>query len=100
MKAHLVRDVLAALSGALLSMVAGLAALRAAQRLKAAQDAEEMSRLRHDIRRALTVIQGEVELILSQDGVPADERQTSSQSILEEVRRVEELLNQTMLPTA
>jgi signal transduction histidine kinase len=67
--------------------------LEAAERQVAIEAQEHGLRdLRHDIRRSLTVVRGEVELILSQENVPPDERQASSQSIIQEVERVDDLL--------
>jgi hypothetical protein len=44
------------------------------------------------VRRSLTVIRGEVELILGQPDAPPDDRRTSSASVIEEVERVDALL--------
>jgi signal transduction histidine kinase len=48
--------------------------------------------LDHDLRGPLTVIRGEVELVLSQCDVTPDERQRSSASIIEQVVEIERLL--------
>jgi signal transduction histidine kinase len=53
---------------------------------------ERLSALRHDIRRSLTVIRGEVEVVLSAGDVPAVDRETSSVSVINEVEQVDELL--------
>jgi signal transduction histidine kinase len=48
--------------------------------------------LDHDLRGPLTVIRGEVELVLSQSDVPPDERQRSSTTVIEQVVEIERLL--------
>ena len=46
----------------------------------------------HAIRGPLTVILGEVELVLSDADVPADERRRSAASVVGAVRQVEQML--------
>lgn len=46
----------------------------------------------HAIRGPLTVVLGEVELVLSDADVPADERRRSVESVIGAVRQVEQLL--------
>lgn len=81
------------LLGVLVSEIAGPTAAAAERRALVQRQEEELSRLRHDVRRSLTVIRGEVELILSQADVPSEERQSSSESVFQEVERVDQLLS-------
>ena len=46
----------------------------------------------HALRGPLTVILGEVELVLSDADVPADERRRSAASVVGAVRQVEQML--------
>jgi hypothetical protein len=46
----------------------------------------------HDMRGSLTVILGEVELVLSDGDVPAGERRRSCESVVGAVRQVEQML--------
>jgi signal transduction histidine kinase len=46
----------------------------------------------HALRGPLTVILGEVELVLSEADVPAEERRRSAQSVVGAVRQVEQML--------
>ena len=46
----------------------------------------------HSMRGPLTVILGEIELVLSDDDVPAEERQRSAASVVAAVRQVEQML--------
>jgi signal transduction histidine kinase len=46
----------------------------------------------HALRGPLTVILGEVELVLSDADVPAEERQRSAASVVAAVRQVEQML--------
>ena len=48
----------------------------------------------HAIRGPLTVILGEIELVLSEADVPADERRRSAQSVTGAVRQIEQMLVQ------
>jgi signal transduction histidine kinase len=48
--------------------------------------------LDHDLRGPLTVIRGEVELVLSQPEVAPEERQQSSATVIEQVVEIERLL--------
>jgi signal transduction histidine kinase len=52
-----------------------------------------VSDLDHDLRGPLTVIRGEVELVLSQGDVAPDERQRSSATVIEQVVEIERLLD-------
>ena len=80
------------LLGLLAGVWAGGAATRAADRAAAQAQHERLGDLRHDVRRSLTIIRGEVEVILRQDGIAADERRASGDSVIQEVERVDELL--------
>ena len=46
----------------------------------------------HDMRGPLTVILGEIELVLSDADVPAEERQRSVESVMGAVRQIEQML--------
>jgi signal transduction histidine kinase len=46
----------------------------------------------HDMRGPLTVILGEIELVLSDADVPAEERERSVESVIGAVRQVEQML--------
>jgi signal transduction histidine kinase len=46
----------------------------------------------HDMRGPLTVILGEIELVLSDTDVPAEERQRSAESVIGAVRNIERML--------
>lgn len=48
--------------------------------------------LDHDLRMPMTIIRGEVELVLSQDDVAAEERRRSSLTVIDQVERLQELL--------
>jgi signal transduction histidine kinase len=48
----------------------------------------------HDIRGPLTVILGEIELVLSDADVPAEERRRSVESVIGAVRQMEHMLVQ------
>lgn len=48
--------------------------------------------LDHELRVPLTVVLGEVELVLSRDDVPPPERERSAQAVIDAVRRIEALL--------
>ena len=80
------------LVGVLVGALAGRRAAAAERHAAWEAQIENLSHLRHDLRRSLTIIRGEVELILSQDHVPAHERRCSSESIITEVERVDHLL--------
>jgi signal transduction histidine kinase len=46
----------------------------------------------HDMRGPLTVILGEIELVLSDADVPTEERRRSVQSVIGAVRQIEQML--------
>ena len=56
--------------------------------------AEMYAEFDHAIRRPLTVILGEIELVLSDPDVPADERRRSVESVTGAVRQIEQMLVQ------
>jgi signal transduction histidine kinase len=56
--------------------------------------AQMYSEFDHAIRGPLTVILGEIELVLSDPEVPADERRRSAQSVTAAVRQIEQMLIQ------
>lgn len=81
-----------ALVGILGGALAGRAA-HSAERRAAKREADQMlSDLAHDLRGPLTVIRGEVDLVLGRDGVDDEERGRSSAAVVDEVKRVEEIL--------
>lgn len=48
--------------------------------------------LAHDLRGPLTVIRGEVDLVLGREGVGDEERGRSGAAVVDEVKRVEEIM--------
>jgi signal transduction histidine kinase len=77
----------------LLGLVAGAlagGAVSAAERRTVLRAHEErIGNLDHDLRAPLTIIRGEIELVLGQDEVPLAERQRSCAAVIEEVERLE-----------
>lgn len=90
--ADLVLCTVVMLAGFLAGALAGRFAFAAERRVTDMAQEEALSDLRHDVRGSLSVIRGEVELVLSQGDVPDDARRTSGASVIEEVERVEEIL--------
>lgn len=84
--------------GGLLGFAAGLLAGRStsasAQQAESAEREEAMRALSHDLRGPLTVIRGEVELVLSQDDTEPEQRQRSSETVTQEVEKIESLVRQ------
>ena len=54
--------------------------------------AEMYDKFDHAMRGPLTVILGEIELVLSDPDVPADERRRSVESVTGAVRQIEQML--------
>lgn len=54
--------------------------------------AEMYSEFDHSLRGPLTVILGEVELVLSDADIPAEERRRSAASVVGAVRQIEQML--------
>jgi signal transduction histidine kinase len=48
--------------------------------------------LDHDLRTPMTIVRGEVELVLSQEDTPSTERGRSSAAIIERIEKLETLL--------
>jgi MFS family permease len=68
-------------------------AAHAAERRAARDEVEQMlGDLAHDLRGPLTVIRGEVELVLGREGADGEERGRSGAAVLGEVRRIEEIV--------
>ncbi len=80
------------LLGILAGALAGRSAAAAEQQDHRRQQSEHLHVLRHDLRRSLTIIRGEVELILSRDEAPAALRRSSTESIIAEVELIDHLL--------
>lgn len=87
-----------ALSGGaiLLGFIAGALAGRAsgaAERRAAREESEEsMRKLAHDLRGPMTVIRGEVELVLGRGDAPDAERRRSSETVVDELEKIERLI--------
>ena len=83
-----------ALAGVLGGALAGWAA-HAAERRAAKEEVEQtLGDLAHDLRGPLTVIRGEVELVLGQEGADAEERERSGAAVVEELEKMEEIVRQ------
>lgn len=80
------------LLGVLTGALAGRSAAAAEQQERRREQSEQLHMLRHDLRRSLTIIRGEAELILGRDDVPAALRRSSTESIIAEVELIDHLL--------
>ncbi len=69
--------------------LAGRAASVAERRAFARDYERQLDDLDHDLRGPMTIIRGEVELVLSQEDVSAEERERSSAAILEQLETLE-----------
>jgi signal transduction histidine kinase len=80
----------------LVGLVAGAFAGRAAsnveRRALREQYEQQFDDLDHDLRSPTTIIRGEIELVLSQENIPLEERGRSSASVIEQLERHESLL--------
>jgi MFS family permease len=82
----------AVLAGVLGGAFAGRAA-HAAERRAAREEVEQMlGDLAHDLRGPLTVIRGEVELVLGREDIGSEDRGRGSAAVLGELERVEEIV--------
>jgi signal transduction histidine kinase len=72
----------------------GIAAGAAIGGLLAVAQRRIIDDLDHDLRMPMTIIRGEVELVLSRDDVSASERERSSQAVIAETERLEQILRQ------
>ncbi|PLS86744.1 MAG: hypothetical protein CYG60_05620 [Actinobacteria bacterium] len=80
------------LAGSLIGAFAGGYA-HAAERRAARKDEERaLGDLAHDLRGQLTVIRGEVELVLAREDTEDGERTRSAESVLQELERIEEIV--------
>jgi signal transduction histidine kinase len=69
--------------------LAGGAASLAERRAVTREYDQRLDDLDHDLRAPMTIIRGEVELVLSQENVPVAERGRSSAAIVEQLERLE-----------
>ena len=79
-----------ALAGVLGGAFAGRAAYAAECRAAREEVEQMLGNLAHDLRGPLTVIRGEVELVLGQEEAGGEERRRSSVAVLGELERIEE----------
>jgi signal transduction histidine kinase len=75
-------------AGALTGRAASVAERRAITR----NYERQLNDLDHDLRSPMTIIRGEVELVLSQENVSSEERGRSSAAIIEQLEKLELLL--------
>jgi signal transduction histidine kinase len=71
---------------------AGRAASNAERRALTREYEQRFDDLDHDLRSPTTIIRGEVELVLSQEDIPVEERGRSSAAVIEQLERHESLL--------
>jgi signal transduction histidine kinase len=81
-----------ALTGLAAGAVAGCAASAVERRTLARRYEDRLADLDHDLRAPMTIIRGEVELVLATDEAPAGERERSSASVIEQVEALEAML--------
>jgi signal transduction histidine kinase len=74
--------------------LAGGAASAAERRTVTREYQQRLDDLDHDLRAPMTIIRGEVELVLNQDDVPIVERGRSCTTIIGELERLEHRLRQ------
>jgi signal transduction histidine kinase len=86
------------LAGLTAGALAGRAASAAERRAVVRGYEERLDDLDHDLRAPMTIIRGEVELVLSDEKVSAGERQRSSDTIIEQLERLERRLRQRYRP--
>ncbi len=77
---------------------AGGVAAATERRALAQEYEEQLHDLDHDLRGPLTIIRGEVELVLSQEDVPSSERGRSTAAIVGQLERLEQRLRQGYRP--
>jgi MFS family permease len=87
------------LLGAAAGALAGGAVLAAELRTLERSCTERVRNLAHDLRGPVTVIRGEVELVLSREDTPPEERRRSAEAVVEEVERIEGLLQPPNRPS-
>lgn len=88
----------ALLVGLVAGVLAGRAASAAERRALARGYEQRLDDLDHDLRAPMTIIRGEVELVLSQESASTTERATSSAAIIEQLERLELLLRRRYRP--
>lgn len=76
----------------------GSAAAAAHRRILVRQHEERLGDFDHDLRGPLTIVRGEVELVLSQEDVPIAERARSAAAIVEQLEQIERRLRQRYQP--
>jgi signal transduction histidine kinase len=72
--------------------VTGCAASAAERRTVEREYEQRLDDLDHDLRAPMTIIRGEVELVLGADDVPPEERQRSSATVIEQIEALEAML--------
>ena len=72
--------------------LAGRAASKAERRTLTREYERHLDDLAHDLRTPMTIVRGEVELVLSQEDTPTTERGRSSAAIIEQIEKLESLL--------
>jgi signal transduction histidine kinase len=72
--------------------LAGRAASKAERRAVTREYERHLDDLDHDLRTPMTIVRGEVELVLSQEDTPVTERGRSSAAIIEQLEKLESLL--------
>ncbi|HSB70868.1 MAG TPA: hypothetical protein VLT62_16200 [Candidatus Methylomirabilis sp.] len=80
------------LAGLAAGALAGRAASSAERRAFIREYEQRLDDLDHDLRAPMTIIRGEVELVLSQEDIPVAERRRSSTAIIERLETLEALL--------
>jgi signal transduction histidine kinase len=80
------------LAGLTAGALAGCAASVAERRAVTRESEQRLDDLDHDLRTPMTIIRGEVELVLSQENVGVAERGRSIDTIIEQLERMERRL--------
>jgi signal transduction histidine kinase len=80
------------IAGLVAGAIAGRRARAADRRTISTEYELRLADLDHDLRAPMTIIRGEVELVLSQDDIPVAERQRSIATIIAEFERLERRL--------
>lgn len=87
-----------ALAGLAAGAISGAAAVGRQRRALGRNYEQSLDDLDHDLRGPLTIIRGEVELVLSQEDVPAAERGRSAAAIIGELEALERCLHRRYRP--
>ena len=84
----------ALLVGVLIGAFTGRYAHAAERRAARMEEERALGDVAHDLRGPLTVIRGEVELVLAREDLDAAERRRSSEAVLGELERMEEIVRE------